>query len=165
MFRHYELAKFGASHRAYWLAQSLQNHCSSSRSIGLCVHGFDTAAVLDAVQAAQHLSFWSEEVVRGKLMPLLMQWDMCHPRAVSCRLRCLASLLCLHLSETLLVIPAHPSGHLLFCRPCILSAKAKLTLQSNRVQQALIQSQTYMSKVDCESLQARLCTLEWFTTC
>lgn len=44
---------------------------------------FHTAAVVVIVQAAQHLSFWTEEVVRGKLMPLLMQWDMCHPHAVS----------------------------------------------------------------------------------
>ena len=35
------------------------------------------------MQAAQHLHFWSEEVVRGKLLPLLMQWDMCHPDSVS----------------------------------------------------------------------------------
>ncbi|KAL3141843.1 hypothetical protein ABBQ32_004509 [Trebouxia sp. C0010 RCD-2024] len=38
----------------------------------------------DAQQAAQHLSFWSEEVVRGKLLPVLMQWDMCHPDAAEC---------------------------------------------------------------------------------
>jgi len=36
------------------------------------------------MQVAQQLDWLSEEAVRSKLLPLLMQWDLCHPHQVCC---------------------------------------------------------------------------------
>ena len=36
------------------------------------------------MQVAQQLDWLSEEAVRSKLLPLLMQWDLCHPHEVCC---------------------------------------------------------------------------------
>ena len=33
-------------------------------------------------QVAEHLSWLEESAVRSKLLPLLMQWDLCHPNQV-----------------------------------------------------------------------------------
>ena len=77
------------------------------------------------VQAAQHLSFWSAEVVRGKLLPLLMQWDMCHPDAVSCTLPCQASIpvsACIF-QDFVSHNHAHCCRRLLFCRALTVKKK------------------------------------------
>ena len=34
------------------------------------------------MQVAQQLDWLTEEAVRSKLLPLLMQWDLCHPHEV-----------------------------------------------------------------------------------
>lgn len=36
------------------------------------------------MQVAQQLDWLTEEAVRSKLLPLLMQWDLCHPHEVRC---------------------------------------------------------------------------------